>query len=355
MKSIEESINKIPIIISQMHGKASAISGYDADKFYSDPQKLVEGIISVYELYDFNIPILGYDVYNIEAEAIGQEVIYSKNSSPQLNIKNKIIKGIEDFSKIKLSDNIEDNGRFSFVIKSVQEFIDKTGYVPYLQFTAPFSLASQLYGLENLIFDMMQKPDFVHEFMKILNREILIPWINYQKHKFPDSKAVLGADAFASPPNLTLSMLKEFVLPYIEDLKEKCGENVGVVNWWGDSYFKDPIEFYNLKKKVSPNESLIRIQDPDLNKLELDKIINYVNKNNLSLTLGLGAQVLSNGNKDEITKRIDKYILAGKKVEDFNLYFCSIGSDTTDDIIKYAIKRARTEIVKNKFWCYNKI
>lgn len=341
MKNISYFSCAQPNVIAQMHEHALQISSFNGIELYQEPRKLVQGIIEVFEKYDFSFPVLGYDVYNIEAEAMGQQISFKKEGSPQIDRKNLLIHSKADLDKLYLKKPIIEKGRFKFVILATEEYIKRTNLFPPLQFTAPFSLAAQIYNIENLIIKMLSDAKFVHELMKRITYNILIPWIDYQQEYFLEARPILGADAMASPPNLTYSMLEEFVVPYIKILKEELGSEVGVVNWWGDSYFSDPIEFYKLKKEVSPNNKIIRIQDPDLAKLNLDKIVKFINKNNLKLTLGLGASFISLQSSKDIHERVIKYCEAGKKVKEFTLYFCNISYDTSPAKIKQAISSAR--------------
>jgi hypothetical protein len=136
-------------------------------------------------------------------------------------------------------------------------------------------------------------------------------------------------------------MLKEFVVPYINTLKDVCGNKVGVVKWWGESYLENPSELFDLKKDVSPNNSMIQIQDPDLASLDLEPAVQYAIKHHLRLTFGLGASFLSLSSPEEIRERARKYALAGSTIPDFTFYLCNLGVDTSEEKIKIAISAAR--------------
>ena len=46
---------------------------------------LVTGTLEVQEKYGIDVPVLDYDVYNIEAEAIGQAMKYSETDMPDVD------------------------------------------------------------------------------------------------------------------------------------------------------------------------------------------------------------------------------------------------------------------------------
>jgi len=334
-------LDESPIITAQMHEHAIKVTGLSGKEIYTNPKKLVNGIISVYKKYNFNYPVLGYDVYNIEAEALGQEINFIKTGAPQLNHNNNLIKSKNDFKKINIRNIDQKKARLSYVIEATKIYTDKTGITPPLQFTAPFSLAAQLYGIEKLLMKIMTDPGFAEELFSRVTNDVIIPWIKFQKEKFPKAKLVLGADALTSPPNLSICLIEKFVVPYIKKIKNICGPEVGIVNWWGDSYFKNPKRFFQLKQSVSPNNKILRIQDPDLAKLNIDKVVNYSIKNNMSLTFGFGASFLTQANLDSIKARASEYVEKGKKAKNFTLYLCNISKDTPEEKIYQVINSAR--------------
>ncbi len=326
-----------------MHEHVMKIKQYEGEELYTNSRLLVEGVIEIYKKYNFSDPGLGYDVYNIEAEASGQDLIFFKDSSPQTSQKKFIIKDKSDFEKLKHIEMGKD-GRMSFVTDALKIYKEKYGSTPPLQFCAPFSLAVAIYGYEKLVTDMYTKPDFIHELMNIITKNIIIPWIDYQKSIIPNWEVALGADALASPPNLTLDLLEEFVVPYLLKIKDKCGDKVGVVNWWGESYVKDMDRFLALKHKVSPNNSILRVQDPDLEDIDLKMITNFAQKNKMDLTFGIGAKILSSGSVEDIEERVEKYVTHGSEVDNFTLYLCNISKDTPAKNIYAAINTARSLI-----------
>ena len=53
--------------------------GYSAKQFYTTPEILAAGTLAVQEKYGIDAPVLDYDVYNIEVEALGQAIKYSNH------------------------------------------------------------------------------------------------------------------------------------------------------------------------------------------------------------------------------------------------------------------------------------
>ena len=126
-----------------------------------------------------------------------------------------------------------------------------------------------------------------------------------------------------------------FSIPYILRLRDLCGLNVAVVNWWGDSQFEDVERFLELKHRVACG--LIRAQDPDVARLGPGVFKEYARKHDLTLELGLGDVLLNRGPCMEIENRIRYYISEGAPGGRFILYLASINSETPPDHVRAAV------------------
>ncbi len=108
--------------------------------------------------------MLDYDVYNIEAEALGQKIKYSDTDMPDVDRTQPLIREPADLKKIRTPD-FDMDGRFSQVIQMNRIFEKLTGISDNtLQICAPFSLAANLMRLEDLILNMYENPDFLFHF-----------------------------------------------------------------------------------------------------------------------------------------------------------------------------------------------
>mgnify|MGYP006288662917 FL=1 len=70
-------------------------------------------------------------------------------------------------------------------------------------------------------------------------------------------------------------------------------------------------------------------------------IVDFVNDNDMSLTFGVGAKILSSGSIDQVKKRVRKYAEHGKEVKNFSLYLCNISKDTPTNNIFAAVKEGQ--------------
>ena len=76
--------DRVPVC-AQMHEFVMKEIGAHAQEFYTSPELLPTGTLEVQQKYGIDVPVLDYDVYNIEAEAIGQEVIYRETDMPDVD------------------------------------------------------------------------------------------------------------------------------------------------------------------------------------------------------------------------------------------------------------------------------
>jgi uroporphyrinogen-III decarboxylase len=326
--------DRVPVFV-QMHEFAIQELGLDAREFFTHPELLVGGYLSVLERYAIDVPTLDYDVYNIEAEAIGQTVIFSDNDMPDVDRSDPLIKSQDDLKKISTPDFALD-GRLAMVVEINHLFAELVGETPTLNFCAPFTLAANIRGIEQLIMDILMQPAFATELFNRIVEELLAPWILYLKEKFPGAKGICGNDATSSIPIINMDILRDWIVPYIQRLRQMCGPEIYVPNWVGESQLKQPEEMFELKLQVCPN--FLEGQDPDVSEIGPKAYKDYTEKKGVALILGVGAGFLALSAPDEIRARVKHYIEVGGKNGRFCLYLCNVGATTPAENIKAAVR-----------------
>lgn len=338
-KLLEESMNgisnRVPVY-AQIHEFAMKEMGLTPDNFYNNPKNLILALLETHKKYRLDAPCVDYDVYNIEAEGIGQRIIYKPDAMPDVDRRDYLIKGSDDLKKIKKPNfNSDSSRRFRFVIEALEYFYELTGVYSPLNFCAPFSLAANIRGIEFLLFDIMERPNFARELLKRVTEEVIIPWILYQSDIFPDSPSIVGSDATASLPIINIEMLEDWVLPYIVQIRDVCGNKVYVSNWVGDRYLKNPERIFEDKLKVCPG--FLEGQDPDVEALGPEIYKNFAEERNVALVLGVGAAFLATATPDEVKNRVKRYVSVGSRNGKFALYLCNIGKTTPKENLVAAV------------------
>ncbi len=326
--------DRVPVY-AQMHEFVMKELNVNARKFYTTAETLVTGTLEVCEKYGIDVAFLDYDVYNIEAEALGQRIIYSDSGMPDVDRSRPLIRDRDDLKKIKTPD-FDSHGRFPNVIEMCSIYEKLTGLDAGLEFTAPFSLAANVRGIERLLNDIYENPDFARSLFDRLTEELIAPWIQHLKKTFPDAKSISGNDATASLPIVSPTVLKQWVMPYILRLRKLCGPTVYVPNWVGERYLKNPQEMFDLKLTVCPG--FVVGQDPDVEVLGPAVYKEYADRHGVSLVLGIGAGFLALGKPEEIAERVRYYVEVGGKSGRFVLYLCNLGATTPPENVRAVIE-----------------
>lgn len=338
-RRFDTAMNGIPDrvpVCAQMHEFAMKEIGVDAKEFYTNAAILAKGTLEIHQKYGIDVPVLDYDVYNIEAEAIGQEMKYSATGMPDVDRTRPLIRDQDDLKKIRTPD-FDSQGRFAHVIEANKRFRQlisgKTETT--LRFCAPFSLAANIRGIEQVLIDTYSDPDFARSLFDRITEDLLGPWILRLIEEFPGAGSICGDDAVSSIPIVTPDIIKAWIIPYIMRLRHLCGPKVYVPNWVGESHLKNPETMLDLKRQVCP--AFVEGQDPDVERLGPEFYKKYAEENGLPLILGIGAVFLATASPAEVTWRVRHYIEVGGANGRFALYLCNLGATTPADNVRAAV------------------
>jgi uroporphyrinogen-III decarboxylase len=330
--------DRVPVY-AQMHEFVCHEQGADPRQFYTDPELLVRGTLEVMEAYGIDVPVLDYDVYNIEAEALGQEIIYPKGGMPDVDRTRPLIREKADLDKITTPD-FDKDGRFPTILEMNRLFNEMAGGLDGTPgFCAPFSLAANIRGIEQLLMDICLDPAFARELLDRVTDDVLIPWITKLKTVCPQAAGIGGSDAAASLPIVNPDIIREWIVPYVERLRKKCGPHVYVPNWVGESCLKQPEDMLDLKLQACP--AFIEGQDPDVEILGPSLYKSYALEKDVPLVLGVGAAFLTLATPMDIRQRVKAYVTVGGQGGGFALYLCNLGANTPPENVRAAVKAVR--------------
>ncbi len=311
--SIEIQRNRTPsvetphvMIGAQSNDHSAHLAGVSSKRFFTDALTFTRVQLLVAEYYRADAPINFWDVYNIEAEALGQKVVYPLGGIPDTDRTTPLIKTPSDLEHIIPPDPYK-SGRMAWVHRVNKNFLEMTGELDRAFFTAPFSLAVNIRGYENLVQDIFERPDFVHRLFKFLCDDVIGPYIEAMRNEVGMPDLLMdGRDAWASPPMISLDMMDEYVVTYTQRLRDRLGDNVVTRGNWGDAKCRDPERFFSQKLQCSPGS--LSVLDPDLYGVGPMRVKAFANKNNLFITAGVDATLLKEGPVTAIVERIKFYI-----------------------------------------------
>lgn len=167
---------KRTIIEAQSHNHTIKLLGIESKRFITDPELFIKAQLLISAYYELDKPCIDYDFYNIESEALGQQMIYKDGLLPEINFTNPLIAEKRDLYKLK-SPVCKEKARFSFVLDVNKLFKSITGIIPRIRFCGPYSIAASLRGYKNLMIDMEDDSRFVKDLFDFLTDEVIIPWI----------------------------------------------------------------------------------------------------------------------------------------------------------------------------------
>ncbi|MBD3217833.1 MAG: hypothetical protein GF310_06100 [candidate division Zixibacteria bacterium] len=303
-------------------------------KFLTDPRLFIRTHLLLAEYYGLDTSNMTFDLFNIEAEAMGLPLNWTEDRLPEPAATTVLIREPAELNKLHPPDPYKD-GRMPFVLE-VNRLCSEMGIDNALRFCGPFSLASRLRGLTQLIMDTMDNPEFVHRLMKFVTEEVLAPYILAIKDAFPGGYPV-GVDAFASLPICSLDIIKEFSIPYIIKLREMVGE-VGCRALWGDRLLPNPNDMFEMKKIYDPKT--LWVADPDVFEVGPKRIKEFAIQNNMFLILGIGEMNFSEEKRDELMRQIQEYVTVGGNGGKCAIYFQGVPSRCSSELIRFATQVA---------------
>jgi len=180
---------------------------------------LVTAQQAAYERYRHTPVMVGIDIYNLEAEAYGADIVQPEGEGiPSVSAPLCDVAGI-----LRLKDfEPAVSGRLGMVIEAARELtVRLPDAVVKVPVSGPFSLAATLCGLEALLCEAQTEPETVRAALKKLTENQL---------RFCRAMAGVGITVFesaASPPLVPPAMFKDLVLPALRELTQGATEIAG--------------------------------------------------------------------------------------------------------------------------------
>jgi len=328
------------IIGAQSNDHSARLAGIPPERFLTDAYLFTRVQLLVTEYYGFDTALNFWDVYNIEAEAMGQKVLYLPGKLPDIDRSRALIGTPSDLDRIKPPDPYT-SGRLPWIQQVNRHYLEMTGSLERAYFTAPFSLAANVRGYENLVEDMYARSDFSHRLFCFLCDEVLIPHIEAMRSAagIPDL-FMDGRDAWASPPLISLDMMDEFVVTYTNRLRNRLGDKLVTRGNWGDAKSRDAERFFSQKLHCSPGS--LSVLDPDLYAIGPARVRSFADTHNAFVTAGVDAKLLLEGPVEAIVERIKLYIDTLARGGRCMIHLNQIPSETPPEHIHAAVAACHT-------------
>jgi len=290
-------------VTAQISHHAARLASETTEQFYTDAETFLACELHAAELYELDSIPTHYDLYNIEAEALGASLIWKQNETPEADPSHPLLRSVDGWRKLR-GLRIGEAGRMPFVLEINRRLIDM-GLAAKVRFCGPVTLAAKLLGLEKLLVACVTKPQGVHGLMTFLTDEVIAPWITCQREQCGSNETAAGADAYASAPIMTPQMIRQFCLAYVQRLEKLVG-NVRLAAIWGERHCENPRELLDIKRLAYPG--VLQALDPDVTALGPALYKAYADEYGMSLVMGMDAGLIQRGPTKEIKARARWFI-----------------------------------------------
>lgn len=191
---------------------------------------LVQAQLKAYEIYGHDFVVIGADIYNVEAEALGCRVRYYPDSAAIPGVESHILQE-GDVSELKKPSPWQD-GRMPMMLEAVSRVKKEIGDLVPVNGTVvgPYTLATILAGYENFVMKMLSEPEEAERILSFTTAVCCDYAIAFIK---------LGAgvsinESWIAQPVLSPALYRKFVYKYhqqvVRQLKEAGASSVGIIS-----------------------------------------------------------------------------------------------------------------------------
>lgn len=304
-------------------------SGMDFGAFVLDDSAMAEMQINMWEEF-------GHDMLLIEngtaalAQALGCGVIYRKKGAPVAHTT--AVKQLEDIRNLKMPADFWESPLLKAQILTVERLVQHFGMEVFLigrGDQGPFSLASQLYGMDRLLEDLMDEEaeEDVHRLLEFCTSACIAYHEKLLQLGVPMTSM---GDSTAGPDVISPAMYETFAVPYEKKVIEAVHRKGGLISLHicGNAT-KIIDQMCNLGADVLEID-----QKTDL------KTAVRAAKENCALLGQVNPVLLSNGTQQEVKEAAERIlqIVGGKSTTGFILGpGCALGGDTPKENIQALI------------------
>ena len=304
-------------------------SGMDFGAFVLDDSAMAEMQINMWEEF-------GHDMLLIEngtaalAQALGCGVIYRKKGAPVAHTTE--VKQLEDIRNLKMPADFWESPLLKAQILTVERLVQHFGREVFLigrGDQGPFSLASQLYGMDRLLEDLMDEEaeEDVHRLLEFCTSACIAYHEKLLQLGVPMTSM---GDSTAGPDVISPAMYETFAVPYEKKVIEAVHRKGGLISLHicGNAT-KIIDQMCNLGADVLEID-----QKTDL------KTAVRAAKENCALLGQVNPVLLSNGTQQEVKEAAERIlqIVGGKSTTGFILGpGCALGGDTPKENIQALI------------------
>ena len=204
-----------PPFVPAVYEHKAALIGRTPSRVCRDGGLLHEALLRELDVYGPDMLVVGVDVYNVEAEALGCRVGYFDDSNDVPAVTGPRLGAPGDLDKLGIPDPEED-GRMPLFLAAARRLQREIGDAMIIRgaLTGPFSLAGALMGTEKLLLATADDPSFVRRLLDFCGRVTAA----YGRVFLAGGAGVILFDSKASPGAASPRVFHDFILPVYRDL-----------------------------------------------------------------------------------------------------------------------------------------
>ena len=209
-----EPVDLVPFVPAVYEHKAR-LTGRFPSEVCRDGGLLRESLERELATYDPDMLVVGVDVYNVEAEALGCKVRYFDDTADVPAVAAPLFDGPAGMRKLGLPDPGR-AGRMPLLVETAAGLHRDIGREIIVRgaLTGPFSLASALVGTEALLVATVDDPVFVRRLLEFSARVVVV----FGAAFLEKGVEVIIFDSKASPAAASPRVFREFVAPVYRDI-----------------------------------------------------------------------------------------------------------------------------------------
>jgi uroporphyrinogen decarboxylase len=208
-----EKADRIPFVPAIYEHKGALI-GKSPSEICRNADYLHVGLLKELETYDADMLVIGIDVYNVEAEALGCQVVYFEDTNDCPGIVEPVIDSPSGLSKLGVPDP-EKAARMPVYLEVADRLYKEIGKDVIVRgaVTGPYSMAAELIGAEKFVLLTVEDPDFAREVIEFCARVT----VEFGKAFLKRGVEPIIFDSRATPTLASPRVVKSLVLPVYRD------------------------------------------------------------------------------------------------------------------------------------------
>ncbi|MEN6606583.1 MAG: uroporphyrinogen decarboxylase family protein [Bryobacteraceae bacterium] len=208
-----EKTDRIPFVPAIYEHKG-ALVGKSPSEICRNSDYLYAGLMKELEIYDPDMLVVGIDVYNVEAEALGCPVVYFEDTNDVPGITDPIIENRSGLAKLGIPDPDQD-GRMPVYLDAAGRLGKEIGDKVIVRgaVTGPYSMAAELVGAEKFVLLTVEDPEFASEVIEFCARVT----VEFSKAFLKRGVEPIIFDSRATPTLASPRVVRSLLMPVYRD------------------------------------------------------------------------------------------------------------------------------------------